>query len=308
MRGGRGLGAFVAATVLAAGAGCANERPSSTGESPATPRATITAPMTGDDGRPFIEVTVTTKSGREPVRAFFLLDTGGGAVLVAPRTARRLGLALDDTAKTYEGTFAHVPDAEVTVDGHVVTSTFRTVVPTLDAGGAPVTSNIDGMLPRGVLRQFDVVFDFPGRLVTLAPRASLPPTGERVGVTVEESGFLNTEADMDGVQVPLLVDSGSTATCADGAILDALAGRHPEWARPTPHTKGLCAGAATPLRLPDVVWGGVHLGPQDVYPLSGPSTGPGPRRGLLGASALQAFRTQIDYAGQAIYLVRAGSS
>lgn len=180
----------------------------------------------------------------------------------------------------------------------------------------------DGNLPSTVLARYDVVFDYPRRLLTISKPGTLEHRGVRAPAAVNrETGIVQIDALIDGDSLSFAVEAGAAYSFADEDVLERLFERHPNLPRITGAVG--CANMwgwwppdeqnAPVARVPEIVWGGVRLagvglvGVAGVQP-GGPSLGAWysrktehPVNGFLGPNAFKAYRVEIDYANSAVY-------
>jgi len=175
-------------------------------------------------------------------------------------------------------------------------------------------------LPSTVLKQFQVVFDYPKLRMTLAAPGSLEPRGARVPASINPAtGIVQIDAVVDGDSMSFALDNGASYSFASQGIIARLAQKHPDW----PSITGAigCANiwgwwpeepAWPVVRIPEIQWGSVRLadvgivGLPDFFP-GGSSVGDWyshktarPVAGFLGPNAFKAFRVEIDYANGAV--------
>lgn len=268
-------------------------------------------------GSPVVELEVSGKNGKSrEIR--FLVDTGGGGLMLPEAIADDLGLAIQrEEVHEEEGMrFAPLETPHIEIDGFA-----------LDLGGARCAavlgetsvlpgSTPEGFLPGHVLAKHHVIFDYPARRFTLAKPGSRVPRGERVSSPVEaQSGFPRIELDVAGRKAGFLLDSGASFTMISitelehwrvaDARLASLSGAVGE----ANMVGGPMETNAMLLQLPALRWGPFAL--DGVLAVSRP---PGtfegwmsgmmtePIIGAIGGNVLRNFRVEIDYAAGATYL------
>jgi hypothetical protein len=183
----------------------------------------------------------------------------------------------------------------------------------------------DANFPSTVLKRYQVVFDYPGRRLTIAAPGSLTPRGVRAPAAVNaETGIVQIDAVIDGDSLSFALDNGASYSFVDNEVLERLHERHPDWPRMT--TAIGCANmwgwwppeeqTLSVMRLPEIQWGPVRLTDVGIVGVSklsadGPTLGAfysqksaRPVNGFLGPNAFKAFRVEIDYAGGAVYFER----
>ncbi len=162
-------------------------------------------------------------NGRGPFR--FVLDTGANRSVLSPRVTDAVGLT---------------PSLETPIQVHGVTGT--AVLPTvfvdeIRAGNlsvvrgkrmpvlsGPVLADADGILGIEGLSRSRIDIDFENGTVTIA-RSRGVPAGEGmrvVPVTLRHRGLLVTDAQVGGVRVKAIIDTGAERTLGNLALLAAL--------------------------------------------------------------------------------------
>jgi hypothetical protein len=256
------------------------------------------------------------------------VDTGNPDFMVNPASVAALGFV---PAQPVPGAGAAAPVLLVPPSGlrlGGVAIDVRGVTPSAKtAGGIWGALPADANLPATVLRRYRVIVDYPNRTLTLAPPAGAVPKGTRVaGAVHPSSGIVQIDGRIGGVAVSLALDLGASYTFVSQSWLERLAADHPRWRRITgaagaANIWGLWPGEADwpVVRVPAIETGGVTLSSVGIAGLpdffGGASLGAWyskktarPVEGFLGPNALQAFRVEIDYAGEAVYLERAGAA
>ncbi len=288
----------------------------------------VTVPFVLDHNRMLVEAEIQRTDGtwRE---ARLWVDTGNPDFFLSESLARDLGIDLP------------VADEK----GGAGMQALEVPAPTgLRLGGMPLdlkgvtakvvssprwlfgTMHNDANLPSTVLKKYQVVLDYPGRLLKLARPESLRPRGVRSRAGVQpETGIVQIDANLAGESLSLALDNGASFSFISDELLERLSRGHPEW----PRVAG-AAGCANiwgwwpreaewpVVRLPEIRWGAARLTEVALVGLprmgdDGPSLGDWYSRktvrrveGFLGANALKAFRVQIDYAGSAVYFEKTG--
>jgi hypothetical protein len=277
--------------------------------------------MVLDHGRVIVEVEFVRPDGGTR-RARVWVDTGGEKLLMGRDLARDLGLA--HPAWPDSGAISFV---EATSPAPAMR--FGTIA--LDSDGL-VTRVRDGVrvfpglpaeacLPARALRHLCAVFDYPGRRLTLAPPGALAPRGSAVPCRVHpETGLAMITAVLDGVELPLGLDTGAAGTWLSDSLTDAWQTRHPQWPRATG-----AAGSANffgfPFEpqsalmcLPRVGIGGAHADEVGVLGLDAgflrwySSKSAAPLVGFLGADVLDRFRLTVDFANGMTWWQGGGAS
>src|SRR6185503_845863 len=184
----------------------------------------VTVPLIVQANRPFVILTFHKPDGTTRT-ARFLLDTGGGGFLITEPLARELGLTWG-APSSEEGTqLAVVTNTPtVSVGNFPLTLTpERTIVMLGRDNTLPAATTVksEGMLPGHVLSQYEVVFDYPGRTLTIAMPNTLTRAGMRMPVG-SRSGFPRTEVMLGDSTYAMLLDTGASFTMVSETVLEAL--------------------------------------------------------------------------------------
>ena len=287
----------------------------------------VTVPFTLDHNRMLVDAEIQRSDGSwRGVRLW--VDTGNPDFLVSAQLASDLGLDANGSAPGSGGGGA--TSREVRIPGGVrivgTRLSFEGVHTEVlsEPGWLFSTTHADANLPSTVLRRYRVMFDYPGRRVTL----EAPGAGEHRGVRVPAAvhpatGIVQVDAALDGKTVSFALDNGASYSFASEDVVADLAQRHTKW-----HRTAGAVGCANiwgwwpreqewpVIRVPEIVVGGVRLGEVGLVGLpsffpEGASLGAWyskktarPVEGFLGPNALRPFRVEIDYANGAVYLER----
>jgi hypothetical protein len=137
----------------------------------------------------------------------------------------------------------------------------------------------EGILPATVLRDYDVVFDYPAHSFSLFQPGAGVHRGTPVAMLVKpQTGFARIEVAIDGKPYGFMLDTGAAYTGVSRTVMDQWITEHPSWR----HSVGAVSSANMVgkqfdvtnelLRIPEIKWG----------PYSAPECRDGisPRRGL----------------------------
>jgi len=197
------------------------------------------------------------------------------------------------------------------------------------------TVTVEAVLPGSLLKDYQVVFDYGQRTLTIARPGTLEHRGFAVPCRVnEKTGLISVDAVIDGRSYHVAIDSGSAYTWFKRETTQQWLLTHPRWERGTGavgesnmQTRDDGAeGAATILRLPDITLAALHLthiGALGIAPQRPPfpalpgeenvqggffdwysKKAPEPVIGWLGGNVLKGFRVMIDYPKRMTYWER----
>jgi hypothetical protein len=278
----------------------------------------VTVPITLDHNRTIIDVYLPLPDGTtRRVRGW--VDSGNPELDIAEPLAQKLGLQLKGEGKFNPGDQRPVdPPRSLQIGG--MTISFEGVKEAkaivghdIIAPGSSAAINI----PSTVLRNYDVLFDYPNRQFTIGPPGSISFQGAAAKAQISaQNGLVQIACKIDGQDYTISFDAGSSTSLLSAELIEKWGKAHPGW----PHMIGAIGsanmwGAAEEahwqlLRLPSLDYGGVTL--TNVVAASFPSQymkwyqdrAGALTIGLIGASAFADYRVSIDYAHSTLYLQR----
>ena len=284
-----------------------------------------TVPFIFDDNRVFAELAFIRPDGTRR-KAFAYVDLGTPAPVVNDHLYRELRL---DQKRPL---LLQVGDLTLRADPGIVQSDSDSW--TTGPNGKR-TVPVEAVLPGSLLKDYQVVFDYGLRTLTVARHDTLTPQGLPVPCRVNEAtGLISVDAVIDGQIYPVAVDSGSAYTWLRQATSQHWLLNHPQWQRgvgavgeSNMQTRADGAeAAAVILRIPDITLGALHLRqigalaiappapPIPPMPGARPVRGdffdwyshkaPEPVIGWLGGNVLKGFRVTIDYPRHMTYWQR----
>lgn len=180
---------------------------------------------------------------------------------------------------------------------------------------------VEGILPAGVLKSYEVVLDYGKRTLTIAKPGTLKPSGVATPFHMNgATGLIAVDAVIDGKPYAVTIDNGSAWTWFRQPAVEGWLVKHKEWARGVgavgPANMMMIGDLeATGLlaRIPNIEIGTLTLKDVDVL-------GPGPSRafpfelfgwysrknavpvlGWIGGNVLKRYRLTIDYANRILY-------
>ena len=280
-----------------------------------------TVALTFEMGSPVVTLTLRKADGSaRPTR--FLVDTGGGALMLAEPVATELGLNVDRSQPIKEEgmTYGSMATPRIEIDAMPLDLEGARCMAVLDSPSVMTGTTPEGFLPGHVLMRHHVVFDYPAGRFTLAHPGTLTPRGEPVPTPIQPSnGFPRLEVEIGGERFGFLLDTGASFSMVSIEQLK----RWQEADDTLPWMTGAVGDAnmiggpfdsqAIMMRLPAMRWGPFEMkGVAAVSRragtfernMSGMMTAP--IVGALGTSLLRRFRVEIDYAAGITYLEPAG--
>lgn len=301
---------FVLIVALAAAARAQNPAQSA---SVAEPKS-VTVPMTVDHNRAIIDVDLRLSNGTtQRVRAW--LDNGNPDLVLPQR--------LPAGRVSCEGQLCSTaPPVEMNIGG--MTITLGGPIPgagmnearVVAADHAPIARGMSPEinLPSTVLRNYDVLIDFPGHEFTIGLPGSLKFNGVKAKVIVNaQNGLIQIPSQIENKKYNLGLDVGSSISFLSTELFDKLSAAHPDW----PHMIGAVGPANTRgdtdeikqklMRVDRVRYGPLFLTGVPVAIFSREATNFFERRagvstaGLIGTEALLNYRIGLDYSHSVVY-------
>jgi hypothetical protein len=277
----------------------------------------VTVPITLDHNRVVIDVYLPLPDGtRKRVRAW--VDSGNSDMTMSQRVASLLGpLSCDGQVCA-----AKAP-SEILVGG------LKISLPDVHEAHAPAGVPTDLMdpgmgteinLPATVLRNYDVVIDYPNRQFTIGEPGSVPFKGDPAKALVSASGLIQIPSKIEGQTYNLALDIGASISLLSTSLLTGWQKAHPSW-----EVMHGAVGAAnmwgTPdeaqwdmVRVHELQFGAIRLEAVAVAPFAGDRLNFFEKRaglptiGLIGGNALRQFVVGIDYAHSTMYLQRTNTA
>jgi hypothetical protein len=278
-------------------------------KSPAASEA-VTVSATIDHNRVVIEAEVRAPGGSSR-KVHVWVDNGDAELNVSRQLATALGLAIscDDNA------CSSPPPAGITIGGINISfaGIKQTKIPLktlVIASGVNAEIN----LPSSVLRNYDVLIDFPDHKFSIGPQGSMHFLGSSGKVQINaENGLIQIPSEIENKKYNLALDLGSSISFLSGELFDKLSTAHANW----PHMTGAVGSANMWGLVDEPKWNvmrvdRVHYGPlfltnvpvvempKDWLDFFAKRAGV-PTAGLLGAEALLNYRVGLDYAHSMVY-------
>jgi hypothetical protein len=299
---------FVVILIVAAGFAQDAARPVSSLE-----EKSVTVPITLDQDRVMIDEALTLPDGATlRVRAW--IDSGNPDLYLSRRLATVLNLKVSCDDKSCSAP----PPKEVQLGGMTISlSGIKQVrIPLRPIYAAAVVvpgMNAEMNLPSSILRNYDVLIDFPEHKLTLAQPGNLKFRGVKTKILVAaDSGLVQVPSQIDNKKYDLGLDVGSSMNVLSPELFDKLFAAHAAW----PHMTGAVGPANSGesgdetkrrvMRLERLQYGPLFLTNVAVAESPGDQSAPsakskGAAAGVLGSEALLNYRVGLDYAHSAAY-------
>lgn len=284
----------------------------------AEPRV-VTVPMTLDHNRMIVEVEFQRPDGSIRKAAAWV-DTGNPDFMVSEALAKEL--QLDRSALKPEGP----PHRAGSSSGAPAMRLGGMSLPTIGLKtticrgdrvmpGLPAEAN----LPARAFLGRQLVLDYPARTLSLGAPGTQRPRGKALPCRINSAtGLVEITAKLDGEELALGLDTGSSGSWIAEERLRGWGLRHPDWPQ--------CVGAAGSanffgfpfeakgilMRLPTLEIGPLRASGESALGLEQPffdwysQKSAGPVQGFLGGNVLRGFRLEIDFPAQTSYWEAAG--
>jgi hypothetical protein len=274
----------------------------------------VTVPVTIDHGRVILDVDLTLPDGStKRIRGW--VDNGDPDFTLSRRAAMLLRLSVTCDDKECSAP----PPRDITIGGMKIplgglNSAKIPLKPVAAANVMAAGMAAEINLPSTILRNYDVLINFPGHEITLAPAGTLKFKGGKTKVLVNSgNGLIQIPSQINKKKYNLALDAGSSISFISGELFDQFAAAHPN----APHMTGAVGSANLwgldnepqwkLMRLDRVQFGTLFLTnvpvvnfPQDRMAYFAKRAGI-PTAGLIGADVLANYRVGIDYAHSTVY-------
>jgi hypothetical protein len=275
-----------------------------------------TVPFIFDDNRIFAEVAFVRPDGTLR-HALAFVDLGTPVPVISAGLRKELGVERN------EPLVLRIGRLDIGLDSSAVATDTE---PSFTGRNGKATVPVDAILPGSVMKNYQVVFDYAKRTLTLARPGTLVPEGVAVPCRVNErTGLISVAVEIAGQTYELTVDSGSAYSWVRDDVARQWVMAHPEWTRgagavgeANMQTRpGGAEASGTILRIPEIRLGSLRLAQIGALgiaaeappfpPVPGePSVqgdlfdwysrkAPGPVIGWLGGNVLKGFRITIDF-------------
>jgi hypothetical protein len=270
-------------------------------------------PLSVEGNAPIIMVQFKRPDGTRR-EARFVLDSGGGAVLLDSNLASELGLRTRGSVIEESGErYAPIDLPQASIGGLAVSFDTSKAFVHLGTRSFDSRERVEGLLPGKALEPYQVVLDYPKGLFTIAPSGCIKHVGtEMDSPFLPASGHPRVTLRELNKEYGFLLDTGARVTLARRDLIESWIAAHPDW----PSTTGASGTADMPggdgkellLRVPEIVWGSFHIEhvlivsrPDQTFSQSSFET-PEAIIGALGGNVLDGFRIEIDYPHGKTYL------
>lgn len=281
---------------------------------PQTETKSATVPITLDHYRVVIDVGLELPDGStKRVRGW--VDNGNPELCLSRRVATLMGLDVTCGDKSCSAP----PPHEITIGGMRISlaGVKKATIPLKPVAASSVMApgmSAEINIPSSVLRNYDVLINFPDRELTITQPGGVKFKGVKAKVSVNpDNGLVQVPSQIENKKYNLALDLGSSVSFLAEELFDRFAAAHPAW----PHMTGAIGPAnmwgldEEPewklIRVDRLQYGSLFLtnvamvdSPKDREAYFEKRAGI-PTVGLLGANALTNYRVGFDYANSAVY-------
>ncbi len=278
----------------------------------------VTVPMTLDQGRVVIDVDLALANGStERVRGW--VDNGNPNLCVDRRVANLMGLSVSCEGQICSALLkSREVSLEISMAGMQIPLSLGEAVREIKVP-ANMPSLAPGMsaeinIPSTVLRNYDVLIDFPDREFTIGLPGHLKFNGVKSQALVKASnGIIQIPSKIENKSYDLGLDLGSSVNFLSAELFEKLSSAHPGWAHMSGAVGPFNIGELSdepewkvtridrlqfgPLFLTDVPVANI---PKDRITRFEERPGFG-SAGMLGSEALMNYRVGLDYAHATVY-------
>jgi hypothetical protein len=280
----------------------------------AAAQKSVTVPITLDHNRVVVDVDLALPDGTTQ-RIHAWVDNGNPDLEISRRFATLLGLSLTCGEKECS---APAP-REISIGGLKISlsAVKEAKIPLKPPSAAAIA--FPGMsaeinIPSTILRNYDVLLNFPGHELTIAPPGTLKFNGSKAKAEINpQNGLIQIPSQIERKKYNLALDMGASLSLLAPDVVGTLASAHPAW----PHMAGAVGpanmwGADNELnqklmRIDRIQYGPLFLTSVPIAEFSKENFDFFSKRagtataGLIGADAMANYRVGLDYAHSAVY-------
>jgi hypothetical protein len=303
---------FTIAVLLALTTAAVAQKPPGPTEEPE--QKSVTVPIALDHNRIITDAYLVLPNGTTQ-RVHAWIDTGNPDLHLSRRLATLLGLAV----RCGEQACASAAPREISIGNmRISLSTVKEATIPLKPG-AGESFMFPGMsaeitIPSSVLRNYDLLINYPGHELSIAQPGSLKFQGVKQKMLINATnGLIQIPSKIENKKYNLALDLGSSISFLAEEVFDKLANGHSDW----PHMSGAVGPAnicgsddevkRRLMRVERLQFGPLYLTNVALAAFEKDETASFEKRagiataGLLGADALLNYRVGLDYAHSTVY-------
>lgn len=280
-----------------------------------------TVPFTLDHNRIIVDVQLPQPDGTT-MSVPVWVDNGNPDLWVVESAAKAMGLEVSGELREEFGLrMASTPASKKVLLGGMPIDFSGAKRPKVRTGRSAILPGLSAALnlPSTVLRNYDVVIDYPHRKLTIAQPGTVQFTGRRAKIHLnDENGLIQVDSAISGQGGNLALDVGASFSFLASDLFEKLRENHARW----PHVTG-AIGEANLWGLPDEPkWELLRVAELQYGPVVLKQVGVAsfakenlewfekragfPTLGLIGGNALLGYRLGIDYENRALYFEHGG--
>jgi len=270
----------------------------------------VTVPFAQDQGRIVIDVDLSLPDGKtERVRGW--VDNGNPDLYMNRRVANLMGITLSCDGQVCTGALPSQNSALDIAIGAMkipLSAIKKIKVPAVTSALAPgMSAEIN--IPSSVLRNYDVLINFPDRELTIGLPGHLKFKGVSSKMFFDADGLIRIPGKIENKNYDLGLDLGSSVNFLSAELFDKISSAHPDW----PHM----VGAVGPFNLGEFdtepKWRLMRLDRMQFGPLfltdvaatdfsTDKNQRPGiATAGVVSSEALTNYHVGLDYAHSTVY-------
>ncbi len=275
----------------------------------------VTVPFILDHNRIIIDVGIPLPNGTmQRVRAW--IENGNPELDMSERLSGLTGGSISCDGQHCSA----APPPGMSISGMTITIGAGIKEAKVPAGNAPIAPGMSAEIniPSTILRNYDVLINFPDKELTIAQLGSLKFKGVAAKVIVNATnGLIQVPSQIENKKYNLALDLGSPISFLAADLFDKLSAAHPNW----PHMIGAIGPANMwglvdepkwkLMRVDRLQYGPLFLTDVAVVDFATETEKDRmaffekragvPTAGLLGSEALLNYRIGIDYAHSTVY-------
>jgi hypothetical protein len=281
--------------------------------------SSATVPITIDLNRVLVPVDITSPNGSTN-QVQGLICNADPELWMSQRVAEMLDLAIQCNGQVCEATPKAATAKSDAASLPVQIGGMKIFLPLPDeihvpAGNASTVPGtpVEITLPSTVLRNYDLLIDYPDRKLTISKPQTIRFKGTSTKVQINQNnGVIQVPSKIENRKYSFVLNLGASISWLSNDLFDKLASAHPDW----PHMTGAVGSANLGtamganlklMRVDRLQFGSLYL--TDVptaetteNQFAGLKDIAGPAAvGVLGADALQNYRVGLDYAHSLVY-------
>ena len=277
----------------------------------------ITVPIMLDHNRMLVkaEIQKTDGSWRETL---LWVDTGNPDFFISESLAIDLGIDLSEAPnKLKNGKLEVANPTNIRMGGMTLNFSGVTTRVVFTPTWLFTVMHVEANLPSTVLKNYQVVFDYPGQELTLAAPGTPGHSGLSVPALIHPiTGIVQMHAVINGDSLSFALDNGASYSFSSELVVNRILDRQPDCLK-TIGAVG-CANiwgwwpdedSWNIIRVPEITVGSVTLidiglvGLPESFPLPAwySQKTAQPVDGLLGPNAFKNYRVEIDYKNSMVY-------